>query len=192
MDAWRGLPVCSLSPPVMRTGAGPLVRISQELSPSGSLTPFLLLFFFFIFSLSTDTELFVLTDSELLVLLGRVISWWPTELATVVSLFFFFFHLRKKLTNSSFFKDRAQILSIRRGKTLKVTCDPSQPQSCVLAFSLRVANKNCWPKSASLRITDSLIAHNHVLASPSCWEHFCFSLFCKELDGFLECLRATP
>lgn len=103
-----------------------------------------------------------------------------------------FCHLRKQLTNSSFFKDRAQILSVQRGKTLKVTCDPSQPQSCVLAFSLRVANKNCWPKSASLRITDSLIAHNHVLASPSCWEHFCFSLFCKELDGFLECLRATP
>lgn len=43
----------------------------------------------FIFSLSTDTELLVPTDSELLVLLGRVISWWPTELVTVVSLFLF-------------------------------------------------------------------------------------------------------
>ena len=49
--------------------------------------------------------------------------------------FFFFWHLRKQLTNSSFFQDRAQILSVRRGKTLKVTCgDPPSmppPQSCV-------------------------------------------------------------
>lgn len=67
---------------------GPLVRISRELSPSGSLPPFLLLFF--LFSLfRPDTELLVQADSELLVLLGRVISWRPTELVTVVSLFLF-------------------------------------------------------------------------------------------------------
>lgn len=132
----RGHPICSLSPPCDEEGESPAIRISRELSPSGSLTPFFLLFFFFIFSLSTDTELLVLTDSELLVLSGRVISWRPTELVTVVPVFFFFWHLRKQLTNSSFFKDRAQILSVRRGKTLKVTCGdpPPTPKLCPRIF----------------------------------------------------------
>lgn len=52
-------------------------------------------------------------------------------------------------------------------------------------------NKNCWSKSASLRIIDSLIAHKRSPGSPSCWEYFSFPLFCRSEADFCRVAEVT-
>lgn len=65
---------------------------------------------------------------------------------------------------------------------------PSFPLALgALAFFSGVANKNCWPESVSLRIIDSLIAHNRGPGFPLPLRALLFSAILRISGVFRRC-----